>query len=175
MNLSAQRRLELIIVQSVQATWTTFLEARFQVIPSISTVQATQASAWLTAKIHVSGNWSVIITLYARLPTAKSWARHMFAHTSDECSDVDVIDTAGELVNIIAGGVKRNVDQAGSFSLPRVEIRHFTSEPQFPACIAEVHFEVEDTVFAVVIGRLDHHHTSTGHNQLKKEDFHALT
>ena len=79
----------------------------------------------------------------------------MLALDCDQCSNLDIADAAGELVNVIAGGVKSALDRPVTFSRPMVEVKTSSLKPRFSSQIAKVEFTAMGHDFAVAISRLE--------------------
>lgn len=70
------------------------------------------------ALIHITGDWSGIVTLEMALEAART-AAHVMLET-DQVAPEEVADAVGELVNIIGGNLKSLLPSPSRLSLPTV-------------------------------------------------------
>ena len=74
------------LVESTQATWSAVLDESSEVHHAVEIEDAGSQTAWITATIHVTGDWCATIDLSAPIPLARIWTARMFGVSAAECS-----------------------------------------------------------------------------------------
>src|SRR5581483_2874503 len=72
----------------------------------------------VVASISVTGSWDGHVVVRASEPAAVAIAAAMLALDLDDVTDADLLDAAGELVNVVGGNVKSRLPQPCLLSLP---------------------------------------------------------
>jgi chemotaxis protein CheX len=72
----------------------------------------------VVASISVTGAWDGHVVVSASEPAAVAIAAAMLALDLDDVTDADLLDAAGELVNVVGGNVKTLLPQPSLLSLP---------------------------------------------------------
>ena len=74
----------------------------------------------VTGCVHVTGDWEGAVTFECSELLARRAAATMFALPLDDVSDAEVVDTVGELANMVGGNVKSLLSGECGLSLPSV-------------------------------------------------------
>lgn len=77
----------------------------------------------LISMIHISGDMSGIVAMTSPWKVGEALARNMLGNGEDPVGSGEVTDCAGEIVNIVAGGMKTRLAMEGldvSLSMPTV-------------------------------------------------------
>lgn len=111
----------------VEEVWTTFLGSDEPIVPDpghpSSPASAAdplpRADAW-SAAITVSGAWEAQVTVRLTPAGALGVTARMLACEEADCSDEDLRDALGELVNMVGGNIKSLMGGPSVLSLPLV-------------------------------------------------------
>lgn len=104
------------IEQIVQSVFATMLEV--DVARTDSSCMPEHEST--VASIHISGAWTGTVLLALPPELGRAAAAAMLQVSHDDLSDVDVGDTAAELVNMIGGNLKSLLPAPSFLSLPTI-------------------------------------------------------
>ena len=86
-------------------------------------VRAEDANATdVVAAISVTGGWDGHVVIGCSQGAATAIAAAMLALPVDEVTPTDVVDAAGELVNVVGGNVKSMLPGASVLSLPKTTV-----------------------------------------------------
>lgn len=80
-------------------------------------------SGELISTIHISGDMSGIVAMTSPWKVGEAFTRNMLGSDEDAVDSGDVTDCAGEIINIVAGGMKTRLAAEGldfSLSMPTV-------------------------------------------------------
>jgi chemotaxis protein CheX len=102
----------------VEEVWTTFLGSEEPIFPD-SQPAPRQGGGW-SAAITVSGGWEAQVTVCLTHRGALGVTARMLACGEDDCTDEDLRDALGELVNMVGGNIKSLMDGPATLSLPLV-------------------------------------------------------
>ena len=81
---------------------------------------AHDADPELTASISVTGAWDGHIVISCTSQAATHMAATMLGLASDEVGHDDMVDTTGEMANVVGGNVKNLLPEPSVLSLPQV-------------------------------------------------------
>jgi hypothetical protein len=95
--------------------------------------------------------------------------------TEAECSASDIADATGELVNIVAGGIKCALDRRVAFEGPRVDFFQALGQDNASRVLTRIRFNAGRSSFLVTISENTRCEASTGLNRLNQRSCHALT
>lgn len=104
--------------QIVETVWSSMLDLSINC--NDSKISEKDLQGYLTAYIHISGNWNGHIALQCPLGLAKQAACVMF--TPEIPSLDDIRDALGELVNMIGGNIKSMLPYPCQLSMPTVTV-----------------------------------------------------
>ena len=102
------------VVEITQNTWATMLELETEPCPG------EDAEVDVHAEIGIRGAWEGTVAVAMPLALARDVASVMLACEPDEASAEEIDDVVGELVNVVAGGVKATLEGSNSMGLPEV-------------------------------------------------------
>lgn len=106
------------IFQLIQYIWATVLEV--DVAPSRAALSADMGDGFLTGCVHITGDWEGTMTLSCPEELA-SLASSILLEVDQEAVTVDdMLDTVGELTNMIAGNLKGLIRGTCHISVPVV-------------------------------------------------------
>jgi len=74
----------------------------------------------MTASISVTGAWDGHIVISCTSQAATHMAATMLGLADDEIGLDDMVDTTGEMANVVGGNVKNRLPQPSMLSLPQV-------------------------------------------------------
>jgi CheY-specific phosphatase CheX len=120
MKMLSPQNVRLALVKATRKTWSTLLHKAADPVPSVVRQVGNYS---LESIVHFEGAWSGSLSLVAAPGNATHWASAMFGVDADHCCDDDILDAAGELANIIAGGVKTLLPEGTVLTPPRVKVR----------------------------------------------------
>lgn len=100
----------------VEEVWSSFLGAEDPILPIPSGLPVGE---WMAA-ITVSGGWDAQVTVNLTERGAYGVTSTMLMCPEDECSDEDLRDALGELVNMVGGNIKSLMAGHAVLSLPLV-------------------------------------------------------
>ena len=118
--LPTSEDIELI----TREVWSSFVDSDDSDL--IRGVEAIPANR-VTACVHVSGGYSGSILLQCSAVAARLVAAALFAIEPGDVSDDDLVDAAGEVVNIVGGNVKGILPGPSALSLPTVAVGEFSN------------------------------------------------
>lgn len=135
------------IDEITQTVWTATLDLEAYPLGALddSTV------AWLDSHVQISGAWEGTVMLRCTPGLARRAAGILFQLEPDEASEEDVVDTLGELVNIIGGNVKALVPTPSTLSLPAVEAEARVGPPLPEAPISLSVYDCGGELFLVSV------------------------
>ena len=102
------------VAEVTRNTWATMFELE------TSPRDGAEPAIDLRAEIKISGAWTGRVVVGVPLELAESAASSMFACQADEISPEEIEDVIGELVNVVAGGVKATLEGENALGLPEV-------------------------------------------------------
>ena len=94
----------------------------------------------LTGRVRLTDTWEAIVTLRSSQPLARLIASRMFGADPDALSEADLHDAFGEIINIVAGNLKRLFLDNPKLSLPEV-VRGDLEDPPDGEVGAEAHLD----------------------------------
>ena len=100
----------------VEEVWSSFLGAEEPILPLPTPMPP---GGW-SAAITVSGGWEAQVTVQLTDPGAVHVTSTMLMCGEDACTDEDLRDALGELVNMVGGNIKSLMAGAAALSLPLV-------------------------------------------------------
>lgn len=100
----------------VEEVWSSFLGAEEPILPLATPMPP---GGW-SAAITVSGGWDAQITVNLTDGAAQAVTATMLMCPAEDCSDEDLRDALGELVNMVGGNVKSLMAGSAVLSLPLV-------------------------------------------------------
>ncbi len=106
------------IFKLVQYIWDTVLE--IDVTSSDAALQPDSADGFLTGYVHVTGEWVGTMALSCPKGLARLAASTLLGIDRQEVSDDDMLDTVGELTNMVAGNLKGLIEGSCQISVPEV-------------------------------------------------------
>lgn len=106
------------LAQIVEGIWSSILNMDIQ--PSGEEPSEPSDSSWLAARVRITGAWDGAVTLHCSPDLARRAAAAMFTMEIESVSSGEMLDSLGELVNMIGGGVKAFLPEICSLSLPLV-------------------------------------------------------
>lgn len=136
-----------LLVQSTRRTWSTCLGQRPAPRPTV--IRRTNLHP-LVSTARFTGTWTGSLRLIAPPRSALGWTSAMFDMPPGHCGDEDVIDTVGELANIIAGGLLESLPFGTVLTPPTVS---WGTHPVHSShrLISAVEFDAEPMSFIVAL------------------------
>lgn len=104
-----------IIQQIAKQVWSTMLG-----LDITNANEIIAKSPLITGQINISGNWNGSIQLQTTLAYARLMASAVFKTEPDQLDLSEVIDSLGEMLNIVAGQIKSLLPGSSLLSLPVV-------------------------------------------------------
>jgi CheY-specific phosphatase CheX len=83
-------------------------------------VEESSATAPVVGVVHIRGVWEGTVAVYLSTPLARHLAGIMFDCEPEAATPEQVIDTVGEMANMIGGSLKSLLAGRGQLSLPTV-------------------------------------------------------
>jgi chemotaxis protein CheX len=106
------------LLQIVEGIWGSMLSLDIQV--AVENDYDSQAASLLTACVQITGAWKGSVLLRCSSELARHAAAAMFAAEVESVSSEEMLDSLGELANMIGGGVKSLLPEVCTLSLPTV-------------------------------------------------------
>jgi chemotaxis protein CheX len=106
------------IFQLVQYIWSMTLE--IEVEPSNETLPNEMVEGLFTGCVHIAGNWNGTMTLRCPEDLARLASSIMLGADHGDVTTDDMLDTMGELTNMIVGNLKGLIPGACQVSVPIV-------------------------------------------------------
>lgn len=100
----------------VEEVWSSFLGADDPILP----LPTPRPPGGWSAAITVSGGWDAQVTVQLTDPGALHVTSTMLMCAEEDCTDEDLRDALGELVNMVGGNIKSLMAGAAVLSLPLV-------------------------------------------------------
>jgi len=96
--------------------------AGMQLLPSEKVIKLESPNGFVVAAVQIVGDWQGAVRLDIDLELARRACANLTGMASDELSQQDVRDAAGELANMVGGSVKALCAHASRLSLPTVAV-----------------------------------------------------
>ncbi len=87
---------------------------------AIEEAQAAWIEDGVTGCVHISGAYTGSVTVECSADAARGIAAALFGMPGNEVTDEEVVDSVGEIVNMIGGNVKSMLPAPSKLSLPAV-------------------------------------------------------
>ena len=111
-------RLEEAQIRSiVRSVWSTQLGLEIQ---DADEPVHSAPSQWMTAAIHITGDFRGGIRFECSRALVQRAASIMFDRPTDQLNEEDERDVIGELTNVVAGNIKALIPGSNSISLPTI-------------------------------------------------------
>ena len=138
------------IVELTEAVWSSVLDS--DAVPIVLPRRADSTGPIVMASIQISGGWCGAVVLTLGLAATRVAAGRMLDIEPDEVDADELADVAGELVNMIGGGVKSLLPEPCELGLPNV-ISGDSYSMRLPGCreVSRVDFEWRGSPLAVLI------------------------
>jgi chemotaxis protein CheX len=104
--------------QIVEGIWSSMLGLDIQ--SAVKNGADPQATSLLAACVQIIGAWEGSVILHCSPELARHAAAAMFATEVENISSGEILDSLGELANMIGGGVKSLLPEVCTLSLPTV-------------------------------------------------------
>jgi chemotaxis protein CheX len=104
--------------QIVEGIWSSMLGLDIQ--SAVENEADPQAASLLAACVQITGAWEGSVILHCSPELARHTAAAMFATEIESISSGEILDSLGELANMIGGGVKSLLPEVCTLSLPTV-------------------------------------------------------
>ena len=137
-----------LLVQSTRRTWRACLRQRPAPRP---TVIRKVSNHPLVGSARFTGTWCGSLRLLCPPQSAVGWTSAMFDILPGHCSDADVIDTVGELANIVAGGLLESLPFGTVLTPPTVTWGVDTAAQTGRGLVSAVEFDAEPMSFIVAL------------------------
>ena len=137
------------ILASVESTWASVLGIKAVLAQNVA---GTPSPNFMTAIIHISGEWRGAIVMSFDQVSANSVASGMYSMPAEEIPAEDMTDAIGEISNFVGGSLKMALAGMNNLSLPSVIYgNHHEAFIHSSKHINSTLFEAEGSFFKVSV------------------------